>query len=159
MGTKVPAGWLVCPYLFMVSCHFAFLLSLVCHLLLSLSLSRLAFALYLITMLLFIFVVGTAAWFMLTVGLVMCLASFSYAIIIINDPPIFFPFADTTGELVRLDPHFGWSWYLNLFTGIVVVILASIILAMNYFFPRKIAVVFHHSVVEEDEFFQVYMQK
>lgn len=115
----------------------------------------LAFALYLITMLLFIFVIGTGGWFMLATGLVMILASFSYAIIVINDPPIFFPFADDHGELVRLTPNFGWSWYLCLFTGIAVVVLAIIVLVMNYFFPRHIAVVFHHSVVEEDEFFQV----
>ena len=85
----------------------------------------------------------------------MCLASFSYAIIVINDPPIFFPFADNEGEMVLLKPNFGWSWYLNLLTGIAVVFLSIIVLFMNYFFPRKIAVVFHHSVVEEDEFFQV----
>lgn len=119
---------------------------------------RLAFALYLITMLLFIFVIGTGGWFMLATGLVMILASFAYAIIIINDPPIFFPFADDHGELVRLKPNFGWSWYLNLFTGVAVVVLAIVVIAMNYFLPRQIAVVFHHSVVEEDEFFQVSVQ-
>lgn len=106
-------------------------------------------------MLLFIFVIGTGAWFMLATGLVMTLASFAYSIIIINDPPIFFPFADNAGDVVLLKPKFGWSWYLNIFTGIAVVILAVIILFMNFFMPRKIAVVFHHSVVEEDEFFQV----
>ena len=106
-------------------------------------------------MLLFIFVIGTGGWFMLMTGLIMILASFSYAIIIINDPPIFFPFADDDGGMVSLFPHFGWSWYLNLLTGIAVVFLSIIILFMNYFFPRKIAVIFHHSVVEEDEFFQV----
>lgn len=106
-------------------------------------------------MLLFIFVIGTGGWFMLTTGLIMVLASFSYAIIIINDPSIFFPFADDEGKEVKLTPHFGWSWILNLVTGIAVVVLAVIILFMNYFFPRQIAVVFHHSIVEEDEFFQV----
>ncbi len=92
---------------------------------------------------------------MLMTGSVMTLASFAYAIIIINDPPLIFPFGDDKGEVVRLAPHFGWSWYLNLVTGIVVVALSIVILIMNYFFPRRIAAVFHHSVVEEDEFFQV----
>lgn len=92
---------------------------------------------------------------MLTTGLIMVLASFSYAIIIINDPPFILPFADIHGELVQLKPHFGWSWYLNLFTGIAVVALAILILVLNYFIPRKVAVIFHHSMVEEDEFFQV----
>lgn len=92
---------------------------------------------------------------MLMTGLIMVLASFSYAIIIINDPPIFFPFADDVGKEVKLRPNFGWSWYLCLFTGLAVIVLAIIVLLMNYFLPRHIAVVFHHSVVEEDEFFQV----
>ena len=95
---------------------------------------------------------------MLTTGLLMILASFAYAIIIINDPPLVFPFADNEGHIVRLAPHFGWSWYLNLITGVVVVLLAVVVILMNYFVPRKIAVVFHHSVVEEDEFFQVSLQ-
>lgn len=106
-------------------------------------------------MLLFIFVIGTGGWFMLMTGLVMVLASFAYGIIIINDPHIFFPFADDRGEEVVLRPHFGWSFILNICTGSAVVILAIIVLLMNYFFPRQIASVFHHSVVEEDEFFQV----
>ncbi len=106
-------------------------------------------------MLLFIFVISTGAWFMLMVGLIMVLASFSYAIIIINDPPLVFPFADNEGHVVRLTPHFGWCWYLNLFTGIATVVMAIVILLMNFFFPRKIAAFFHHSIVEEDEFFQV----
>ena len=92
---------------------------------------------------------------MLTTGLVMILACFCYGVIIINDPPMIFPFANDHGERVTLDPHFGWSWYLTLFTGIAVVVLSIVILFMTYFFPRQIAVVFHHSVVEEDEFFQV----
>ena len=92
---------------------------------------------------------------MLTTGMIMVLASFTYAIIIINDPEFILPFADTEGARVSLAPHFGWCWYLNLFTGIAVVFLAIVILLMNYFVPRKIAAVFHHSVVEEDEFFQV----
>lgn len=115
----------------------------------------LSFALYLITILLFIFVIGTGGWFMLTMGLLMVLASFAYAIIILNDPHIFFPFADDHGEEVVIVPTYGWSWWLNLITGIATVILAVIVLFMNYFFPRQIAVIFHHSVVEEDEFFQV----
>ena len=92
---------------------------------------------------------------MLTTGLIMVLASFSYAIIIINDPKFLLPFANTEGEVVRLAPHFGWCWYLNLITGIAVVLVALLILLLNFFIPRKTAIVFHHSVVEEDEFFQV----
>ena len=116
---------------------------------------RLAFAQYLVSILLFIFVIGTGAWFMFSTGLCMIFASFAYAIIVINDPRILFPFADNHGDMVSLKPDFGWAWYLSLVTGIVTVFLSIVILFMNFFFPRKIAAVFHHSVVEEDEFFQV----
>ena len=154
LGSKVPPGWVVCSHFLMVICKIKkcinFLTSPVCF--------RLSFATYLTTIILFIFVIGTGGWFMLTTGLIMILASFSYAIIIISDPPLVFPFADALGHVVRLSPRFGWSWYLNLITGVVVVLLAIIILLMNHFFPRKIAVVFHHSVVEEDEFLLVCFQ-
>ena len=92
---------------------------------------------------------------MLQTGLIMVLASFAYAIITINDPVLAVPFSDIHGDRVLLKPAFGWAWYLNLITGCVTVFLAILILIGNYFFPRKIAVVFHHSVVEEDEFFVV----
>ena len=92
---------------------------------------------------------------MLTTGLIMVLASFSYSVIIINDPPIIFPFADNKGERVNIEPKFGLNWYLNFFTGIVVIVLSVIILSVNYFFPRSMAVVFHHSLAERDEFFFV----
>lgn len=92
---------------------------------------------------------------MLITGLIMIMASFSFAIIQINDPVLAVPFGDIHGERVLLKPTFGWAWYLNLLTGIATCILAIIVLIMNYFFPRKIAIVFHHSVVEEDEFFVV----
>lgn len=92
---------------------------------------------------------------MLQTGLIMILASFSFAIIQINDPVLAVPFGDIHGERVLLKPTFGWAWYLNLLTGIATTVLAIVIILMHYFFPRKIAVVFHHSIVEEDEFFVV----
>ena len=86
---------------------------------------------------------------MLCTGLVMLLGSFAFAIIVQNDPPIKIPFSD--GILV---PDFGWSWYLVLFTAIAVIALSLIVLALEFFLPRSAAAIFHHSVVEEDDFFQ-----
>lgn len=65
------------------------------------------------------------------------------------------PFANQVSGPVFLQPHYGWSFYLVIITGIITFALACVVLLMDFFFPRKIAVVFHHSVVEEDEFFQV----
>ena len=88
-------------------------------------------------------------------GITMVLACFAYGIIILNDPKMKIPFFNPEEMAVFVDPHFGWSWYLPLFTGIATLILGLVIAILDFFFPRKIAVVFHHSIVEEDEFFAV----
>ena len=85
----------------------------------------------------------------------MILACFAFGIIILNDPKMKIPFANPEEMVVFVDPQFGWSWYLTLFTGIGVLILGGVVLALDFFVPRKIAAVFHHSIVEEDEFFAV----
>ena len=79
----------------------------------------------------------------------------SFGIIIINSPPLKVPFGNNEGAVTFLFPTFGWAWWLTLWTGIATVALAIQIWVLNYFMPRRIATVFHHSVVEEDEFFQV----
>ena len=85
----------------------------------------------------------------------MICACASFGIIIINSPPLKVPFGDIEGNVTFLFPHFGWAWWLSLVTGIATVFLAVLVWVLNYFMPRRIATVFHHSVVEEDEFFQV----
>lgn len=92
---------------------------------------------------------------MLITGLLMVLACFAFGIISINDPPLAVPFANPMQGEVLVRPTYGWSFILTIVTGNVVWVLALIILLMDYFMPRRIAVVFHHSIVEEDEFFQV----
>ena len=116
---------------------------------------RVAFGTYLLSILLFIFVIRYGAWFMLITGLLMVLACFAFGIIMINDPPLAVPFANPIQGEVFVRPTYGWSFILTIVTGNVVWFLALVILLMDYFMPRRIAVVFHHSIVEEDEFFQV----
>lgn len=116
---------------------------------------RIGFATYLLSMLLFIFVISTGAIFMFYTGLMMVCASASFGIIIINSPPLKVPFGNIEGAVTFLFPSFGWAWWLTLVTGIVTMGLAILVWVLNYFMPRKIATVFHHSIVEEDEFFQV----
>ena len=114
----------------------------------------LAFATYLITILLYIWVVRLGAWFTILTGSLMVFSVFAYSLIIINDPEFKLPFANEGGTEF-LEPTFGWSWYLVLLTGIGTIAIGIVVLLMDYFMPRRIAVVFHHSVVEEDDFFEV----
>ncbi len=116
---------------------------------------RLSFATYLLGMLLYIVAIRQGAWFTIITGLVMVLACFAYGIIIINDPKLAVPFANEEEGTVFVDPQFGWSWYLALITGIVTFFLGILVLLMDFFFPRKIARVFHHSILVDDDFFQV----
>jgi hypothetical protein len=113
----------------------------------------LAFALYLVTILLYVFVIRLGAYFTMLTGSIMILACFAFGVIILNDPKMKIPFSNPVDHTVFVDPQFGWSWYLTLFTGIGTLVLGLVVLLMDFFLPRKIAVVFHHSVVEEDEFF------
>ena len=91
---------------------------------------------------------------MLYMGLVLCLAVFTYAIVIINGTnnaaKMKIPFQDGT-----LDPQFGWAWWLTLVTGVFSVIVSIVILVTNFIFPRQVATFFHHTLIEEDEFFAV----
>lgn len=106
-------------------------------------------------MLLYIFVIRLGAYFTMLTGSIMILSCFAFGIIILNDPKMKIPFANPEEMAVFVDPQFGWSWYLTLFTGIGVLVLGGVVLALDFFIPRKIATVFHHSIVEEDEFFAV----
>ena len=80
----------------------------------------------------------------------MIMAIFFYGIIIINDPELKIPF----GTNYIIEPHFGWSYYLTLFTGLGCVILGCFIWALDFFVPRKIAIVFHRTTLEDDVFFE-----
>ena len=129
---------------------------------------RLCFALYLITIILFIFLIRYAAILMTIIGILMTIigilmvfACFTYGIIILNEPPLVLPWNKPNCPLTSADedctifmtPTFNWSWYLTLITGLATTFLALLILFLDYFFPRIIAPVFHHNVVEDDDIF------
>ena len=113
---------------------------------------RLAFGVYLITLILFWLVIRLGAISLIWLGVIMILAIFFYGIIIINDPELRIPFGPSDDETII--PHFGWSFYLTLFTGLGCIFFGCIIWLMDFFVPRQIAVVFNHTIVEDDEFFQ-----
>ncbi len=81
----------------------------------------------------------------------MILACGAFGIIIINDPEFEIPFQDDV-----LEPKFGWSWWLVLWTGILTFFLGFVILGLDYFKPEWTAMIFHHSLTHDDEFFQVH---
>lgn len=114
---------------------------------------RLSFATYLLAMLLYIFNIRQGAWFTLLTGLLMVFACFAFGVIIINDPKLRIPFANEEQGAVLIDPHFGWSWWLALVTGVVTFFLGILILILDFFLPRQIAIVFHQSILEDDELF------
>lgn len=113
----------------------------------------LAFAIYLLTALFFLFSVRYGALGLAWIGAIMILADFWYGVIIINDPPLEFPFADSSGSMILLRPAFGWSWYLVLVTGILSFFTGIAVFILHYFVPRKVAVVFNLEVTEEDDIF------
>ena len=128
------------------------------------SLLRLCFALYLITIILFIFLIRYAAILMAIMGFLMIFACFAYGVIILNIPPLVLPWnrphcplpgIDPSTCNIRMAPALHWCWYLTLVTGLATFFLALLILFLDFFFPRIIAPVFHHNIVEDDDFFAV----
>lgn len=111
---------------------------------------RTGFATYLVSILLFLYVIRWGAYYLLFTGLLMILAAASYGLIIINDPPLQIHFQD--GVLI---PHFKAPFYLVLLTGLGASILAVAIVIADYMWPRKVAQIFHHSIIEDDIIFQV----
>ena len=80
----------------------------------------------------------------------MVLASATYGLTILNDPPLEIPFYDAV-----LKPQFRASFYLVLITGLVTSVLAIAIVIADYKCPRNIAKVFHHTIIADDVIFQV----
>lgn len=87
---------------------------------------------------------------MLLTGVILCLASLTYGVLIQNDPPLRIHFPD---DILR--PNFNYSFYLTVATGGVTTLLACVILLIEKFSPRKTATIFHHTVIEEDTIFEV----
>ena len=110
---------------------------------------RCGFATYLLSILLFIFNIRYGACFLFLTGSLLGLASFTYGIVVQNDPPLKIPFQDGV-----LQPTFNYSFYLTTITGGLTMIAAIAILVLNWLWPRKIAHFFHHSLVEDDSIFE-----
>ena len=96
---------------------------------------------------------------MILCGFLMVFAAFTFGVILLNVPPLKLPWSRAgcyTGDCtVLMCPTYHWSWYLTLLTGLGTFFLGLFILFMDFFFPRLIAPVFHHSIVEDDEIFTV----
>jgi len=107
---------------------------------------RLAFAVYLLTMILFWLVVRLGAIAMALLGVIMILANLFYGVIIINDPELVIPFNAED----KLDPTFGSSFYLSLFTGVFCIVIGCLIWALDFFAPHWTAVMFYHTAPQDN---------
>ena len=89
---------------------------------------------------------------MFLTGALMLMAALTYGVVSQNDPPlrIYFP-----NDVLR--PTFNYSFYLTLFTGLLTVVLATVVVVMDIFYPRKIATFFHHALIEDDNIFEVHV--
>jgi len=105
---------------------------------------RLAFAVYLLTIVLFWLVVRLGAIAMVWLGIIMILANFFYGITIMNDPELVIPFNAED----KLKPTFGSSFYFSLFTGFFCIFMGCLIWALDFFAPQKTAVMFNHTAAE-----------
>lgn len=85
---------------------------------------------------------------MFLTGVMMCLASLTYGVVIQNDPPLRIHFPDAV-----LRPEFNYAFYLTGATGLLTALCACLIILMDILVPRKIATIFHHAIIEEDTFF------
>lgn len=125
-------------------------------------LNRLAFAIYLLDIGVFIFNIRYGAQLMILLGVLMIMACGAFGLIILNQPHIRLPWsaADCTPNpnsnewcAIAMVPSFGWSFYLVLFTGLAVFFTGGILYILDFFFPRYTAPLFHHNIIEEDEEF------
>lgn len=89
---------------------------------------------------------------MFLTGAMLCLAALTFSIVIQNDPPLQVHFPDAI-----LRPKFNYSFYLTAATGVMTCILACIVLVMQNLYPRKVALFFHHTLLEDDAIYEVGM--
>ena len=123
---------------------------------------RLAFAIYLLDIMVFIFNIRYGAQLMVLLGTLMIMACGAYGLIILNEPHIRLPWSAADCHpnpsqnewcALAMEPSFGWSFYLVLFTGLAVFFTGGILYFLDFFFPRYTAPLFHHNIIEEDEEF------
>ena len=128
----------------------------------SFSSSRLAFAIYLLTILTFLWNIRYGIHLTMLLGIIMIMACGAYGLVIHNKPHIRLPWNranchpnPSTGEwcATAMVPHFGWSWGLVLATGILVFIMGVVLFFVDFFVPRWTAPLFHHNIIEADEEF------
>ena len=87
---------------------------------------------------------------MFLTGVMLCLAALTYSVMVQNDPPLRIHFPDDV-----LRPTFGFSFFLTIITGILTIKGACVVLVMNFCAPRKVAIFFHHTTIEDDTIFDV----
>ena len=83
-------------------------------------------------------------------GLLMITACLAYCLIISNDPVLKIHFPDQTLVLT-----FKYTYWLNLATGVVTLLVACAILILEQVIPGKMAAFFGHNTTQDDSIFEV----
>ncbi|KAK7493337.1 hypothetical protein BaRGS_00015463, partial [Batillaria attramentaria] len=110
----------------------------------------LAFPLWLLTNILFFVLLRYGAYFLAMTGAVMITANIIWATLRnVNDLVI--PFTDKN----MLVFSYGGTFWVNLITGIICVILGAVVFFMDLRFPRHIALFFNVDVIQDSEEVQV----
>ena len=68
-----------------------------------------------------------------------------------HGPPLEIPIA----EAAKLVPHYGWSFALTLFTGILCILVGVVVYYLYLQFPEVLYEFFDHDVLEEEDFLEL----
>ena len=107
-----------------------------------------AFATWLITVILFFVVIPYAAFFLGLTGSIMVLGNIIYGTLRWG-PDLVIPF----NSHAKLEPKYGWCFYLSLLTGLACIILAVVIYVIDLYRPNATASFFNIDILAsfEDE--------
>lgn len=105
-----------------------------------------AFALWLITLILFMVVISYATFFLGLTGVVIVIGNIIYGTLRWG-PDLVIPF--TAHD--KLEPHFGWCFYLSLITGIGCILLAIAIIVVDLYYPSATASFFNIDILASFE--------
>jgi len=106
----------------------------------------LAFPLWILSLILFKMVLLYGGLFSILTGLSLICANLIYACVR-NPNELVIPFTDEK----QLDTHFGWSFWLCLFNGLLTLVIGIVVIVMDLRFNDKVATFFNFDIAQELE--------
>ncbi|XP_065174923.1 dual oxidase maturation factor 1-like [Sycon ciliatum] len=111
-----------------------------------------SFAFWILSILLFTTAIASACFLLGITGLLQIIGAGVYAgMRDQHGPPLIIPIAQ--GAL--MEPHYGWSFILTLFTGILCVLTATVIYYMYLRYPELLYEFFDNDLLEEEDYLEV----